>query len=161
LPSERNLGNNLNTTQAVVVPGDGLYYCQSRYYDAVVGRWINADGLVTTGQGVLSFNMYSYCNNNWVNLSDPDGLTPEEANAWAGTIEAWMLNFLGCYNPYYRLQYIMTYSSLYNKPAPPPPAPAPAPVNPSKTIVTAKENTGSGGRFNATITVTKPKGLLC
>jgi hypothetical protein len=26
LPSERNLGNNLNTTQAVVVPGDGLYY---------------------------------------------------------------------------------------------------------------------------------------
>ncbi|MDR1892056.1 MAG: hypothetical protein LBQ48_03490 [Oscillospiraceae bacterium] len=55
------------------MPGDGLYYCQSRYYDAVVGRWLNADGLVTTGQGVLSFNMYAYCNNNWVNLSDPKG----------------------------------------------------------------------------------------
>ena len=53
-----------------------LYYVQSRYYDPMVGRWINAD---TTD--VLSlpyyhpgqYNLFSYCNNNPVNDRDDDG----------------------------------------------------------------------------------------
>ena len=42
----------------------GLYYLQSRYYDPEVGRFINADALVSTGQGILGNNMFAYCGNN-------------------------------------------------------------------------------------------------
>ena len=51
----------------------GLYYLQSRYYNPAVGRFLNADGYITTGQGVLSFNMYAYCQNNPVMYSDNSG----------------------------------------------------------------------------------------
>ena len=51
----------------------GLYYLQSRYYDPEIGRFINADGYVTTGQGVLSYNMFAYCSNSPVMYSDPSG----------------------------------------------------------------------------------------
>ena len=50
-----------------------LYYCNSRYYDPQIGRFINADSLVSTGQGVLGNNMFAYCNNNPVNYADPSG----------------------------------------------------------------------------------------
>ena len=51
----------------------GFYYLQSRYYDPEVGRFINADGLVSTGQGLLGYNMYAYCGNNPVNRKDDGG----------------------------------------------------------------------------------------
>lgn len=51
----------------------GLYYLQSRFYDAGTGRFINADGYVSTGQGLLSQNMFAYCLNNPVMLADPSG----------------------------------------------------------------------------------------
>lgn len=42
----------------------GFYYLQSRYYNPTMGRFINADALVSTGQGVLGNNMFAYCGNN-------------------------------------------------------------------------------------------------
>ena len=51
----------------------GLYYNISRYYDAYTGRWINADSLVSTGQGILGYNMYAYCLNNPIMSLDYDG----------------------------------------------------------------------------------------
>jgi len=51
----------------------GLYYLQSRFYDPMVGRFINADGYVSTGQGILGFNMFTYCLNNPANFEDQDG----------------------------------------------------------------------------------------
>ncbi len=51
----------------------GLYYLQTRYYDPETGRFLNADGYVTTGQGLLSGNMFAYCLNNPVNAFDPSG----------------------------------------------------------------------------------------
>ena len=57
----------------------GLYYLQSRFYDPVVGRFVNADGYVSTGQGILGFNMFTYCLNNPVNLSDPTGYAAQSA----------------------------------------------------------------------------------
>ena len=51
----------------------GLYYLNSRYYDPETGRFINADGTVSTEQGILSANMFAYCENNPVNRIDPAG----------------------------------------------------------------------------------------
>ena len=51
----------------------GFYYLQSRYYDPELGRFLNADALVSTGQGLLGHNMFAYCNNNPVCLADPYG----------------------------------------------------------------------------------------
>jgi len=51
----------------------GLYYLQSRYYNPELYRFINADGLIATGQGLLGNNMFAYCNNNPVMHSDPSG----------------------------------------------------------------------------------------
>ncbi len=51
----------------------GLYYLQTRYYDSNIGRFINADGYISTGTGLLGYNMYAYCNNNPVMYVDPSG----------------------------------------------------------------------------------------
>ena len=50
-----------------------LYYLQSRYYDPFYGRFINADSYLSTGTGLLGYNMYAYCNNNPVMYADPTG----------------------------------------------------------------------------------------
>lgn len=51
----------------------GMYYLQSRYYDPNTCRFINADGYVSTGQGLTGYNMFAYCNNNPVNYVDYSG----------------------------------------------------------------------------------------
>ena len=51
----------------------GLYYLQSRYYDPIVGRFINPDGYISTGQGIIEHNMFVYCLNNPINGCDPFG----------------------------------------------------------------------------------------
>ena len=52
-----------------------LYYLQSRYYCPQLRRFISADVLLDTGVGILGTNMYIYCNNDPVNLWDPDGFS--------------------------------------------------------------------------------------
>ena len=54
----------------------GFYYLNSRYYDPNTGRFVNADGYVSTGQGLRGYNMYSYCNNNPVMYIDGSGNFP-------------------------------------------------------------------------------------
>ncbi len=49
------------------------YYLQSRYYYPYLCRFINADALVSTGQGILGNNMFAYCLNNPVNCVDVTG----------------------------------------------------------------------------------------
>ena len=51
----------------------GFYYLQSRYYDPNTCRFINADSYASTGQGLMGYNMFAYCNNNSVNSADPAG----------------------------------------------------------------------------------------
>ena len=51
----------------------GLYYLQSRYYNPAIRQFINADAYVSTGQGILGYNMFAYCGNNPVNMADPTG----------------------------------------------------------------------------------------
>ena len=49
---------------------------QSRYYDSVTHRFINADSYQSTGQGIIGTNMFAYCNNDPVNTVDPYGDDP-------------------------------------------------------------------------------------
>jgi RHS repeat-associated protein len=54
----------------------GLYYLQSRYYDPEMGRFVNADAYASTGQGLLGNNMFAYCLNSLVGLTDACGCYP-------------------------------------------------------------------------------------
>jgi RHS repeat-associated protein len=60
----------------------GLYYLNSRYYDADTGRFVNADGLMSTGQGVLGCNLFSYCLNNPIVFFDPLGYEGVYIERW-------------------------------------------------------------------------------
>ena len=53
----------------------GFYYLQSRYYDPVVKRFINADdaSLLGANGDFTSLNLYAYCGNNPVSRSDDGG----------------------------------------------------------------------------------------
>ena len=51
----------------------GFYYLQSRYYDPVTHRFINADSYASTGQGIIGTNMFAYCTNNPVVFFDETG----------------------------------------------------------------------------------------
>ena len=64
----------------------GLYYLQSRYYDPVTHRFINVDGLVSTGTGVLGYNMFSYCENNPTNYFDSTGMMFDQFGGGGGAI---------------------------------------------------------------------------
>ena len=54
----------------------GLYYLQSRYYDPVTGRFVNADSILSTDSGISGYNMFAYCFNNPMNLTDHGGKKP-------------------------------------------------------------------------------------
>ncbi len=51
----------------------GFYYLQSRYYDPLMHRFINPDSYAGTGQGILGYNMFTYCGNNPVRRVDCTG----------------------------------------------------------------------------------------
>ena len=69
----------------------GLYYLQSRYYDAEVGRFVSVDGFVSTGQGIIGTNMFAYCGNNPVNRADVTGTSWKTAWNWVKDkcVSAW------------------------------------------------------------------------
>ena len=55
----------------------GLYYVGSRYYDPQTGRFINADGYIADTNGnIHGSNLFAYCFNNPVNMSDETGAWP-------------------------------------------------------------------------------------
>lgn len=54
----------------------GLYYLQSRYYNPEWGRFINADALGGSVGELLSHNVFAYCKNNPISMSDEDGFRP-------------------------------------------------------------------------------------
>ena len=56
----------------------GFYYLQSRYYDPVVGRFLNADEFASTGQGILGYNMFAYCLSNPARHMDDAGTAAVE-----------------------------------------------------------------------------------
>ena len=61
----------------------GLYYLQSRCYDPLTGRFLNADVYCDTESGTpLSTNMFSYCENNVVMNMDNKGYSIGISSGW-------------------------------------------------------------------------------
>ncbi|MDD7393052.1 MAG: RHS repeat-associated core domain-containing protein, partial [Eubacteriales bacterium] len=56
----------------------GLYYLQSRYYDPVTGRFLNADKRFDIN--LQNNNLFAYCLNNPINLIDKNGEAPSYIN---------------------------------------------------------------------------------
>ena len=56
----------------------GFYYLQSRYYDPVTGRFLNADDTAYLGvtETTSGYNLFSYCNSNPVYYKDSFGFGP-------------------------------------------------------------------------------------
>lgn len=51
----------------------GFYYLNSRYYDPETGRFLNADSAIGQMSNVQGTNMFAYCFNNPINMSDSNG----------------------------------------------------------------------------------------
>ena len=97
----------------------GFYYLNSRYYDPVVGRFINLDNQLSgVGGDVLGYNMIAYCGNNPVNRADPSGhCSYDVVNGFQCDYE-FIVNYKcdGCGDPYnckicyLRIQYSICHS---------------------------------------------------
>ncbi len=60
-------------TGQVLDEDTGLYYYGARYYDAELGRFIQADTAPPSTDNPQTLNRYAYCGNNPVNCVDPTG----------------------------------------------------------------------------------------
>ena len=79
----------------------GLYYCQSRYYNPRIARWLNADDIEVAREVKGSLhegNLYVYCFNSPILYIDSDGTWPE---SWQLDINYYTL-VLGAYIPLLR-----------------------------------------------------------
>ena len=55
-----------------------MYFLKSRYYNPELHRFISADSVVAgVGAEILGYNMFAYCLNNPVNMSDDNGNWPK------------------------------------------------------------------------------------
>jgi len=79
----------------------GYYYLQSRYYNPNWGRFINADGYVSTGQELTGYNMFAYCGNNPVNRVDHTGQFWSEIWEFAKTAVTEIGKAMGLMSPAY------------------------------------------------------------
>ena len=89
----------------------GLDLATYRAYDAANKRWISRDPL---GEGVDT-NLYRYCGNSPINLTDPSGLLPEWVEAIVETIAKPAKSVYEVFGPI---------ESDLTKPAPPNPSPS-------------------------------------
>ena len=59
-----------------------FYYLQSRYYDAAICRFINADAYTVSSREFTGYNMFAYCGNNPASRTDSSG------DSWWGWVAA-------------------------------------------------------------------------
>ena len=80
----------------------GLIDMNGRFYDPLLGRFLSPDPYVQAPENPQNYNRYSYCLNNPLKYSDPDGEWVAEAivicaMAYMGGVEA---NFMNANNPF-------------------------------------------------------------
>ena len=60
-----------------------MYYCNSRYYNPEWGRWLTPDSIeYLDPSSINGLNLYAYCQNNPVNMYDPNGYS----TVWVGLL---------------------------------------------------------------------------
>ena len=113
----------------------GFYYLQSRYYDPVVGRFLNADDAEYLGASgtVVGWNLFAYCENDSLNDMDASGYFTSAVidDFWdyvnALPIFAFLRNCAGFswdtrqniwFSNMYPIQRLFGYSKLYDQLAP-------------------------------------------
>ena len=65
----------------------GLYLTGTIYYDSEIGRFINADNQISgVGSDIRGYNLFAYCFNNPVNMSDPTGNWPRWITATVAAV---------------------------------------------------------------------------
>ena len=89
----------------------GLYYLSSRYYNPVWGRFINADGYASTGQGFTGYNLFAYCNGNPLRYRDSSGMLPRNTMTMMTDTGGGKIAFLTMFN--YALNPYTTDSNIY------------------------------------------------
>ena len=65
----------------------GLQYLRARYYDSSQGRFTTKDTLLGSTEKPITRNLYTYCGNNPLNVTDPSG-HGWWSNAWNGVKSA-------------------------------------------------------------------------
>jgi len=65
--------SNYKFTDQEFDPETGLYYYGARYYDPTIGRFIAPDSLIQAPFDPQTLNRYTYCRNNPIRYTDPDG----------------------------------------------------------------------------------------
>ena len=63
----------------------GFYYLNSRYYDPQIRRFINGDSQLSMGS-VAGTNLFAYCGNNPINMTDSTGNWPQWIKNTANSI---------------------------------------------------------------------------
>lgn len=91
----------------------GLYYLQSRYYDPETGRFLNADALASTGQGLIGNNMFAYCGNNPLCYTDSTGNIPCPATVTATIKEEGGQSFVPLRNKYTKISGMINGQALF------------------------------------------------
>ena len=84
---------------------------QSRFYNPTIGRFINADALVSTGQGLLGNNMFAYCLNNPLTFRDGSGNIPIPTILTIS--EDGVQDYSGILGTYYELRKLVKGNLLY------------------------------------------------
>jgi len=78
--STGTLPTDYTFTGQKVDASDGLMYYGARYYDAALGRFIQADTIVPSAGNPQSLNRYAYVLNNPLRFTDPSGHDPIESD---------------------------------------------------------------------------------
>jgi RHS repeat-associated protein len=64
---------DINFTGHRLDVSDGLIYMKARYYDPAMGKFVSPDTIVQSPYDPQTLNRYTYCRNNPIIYSDPDG----------------------------------------------------------------------------------------
>jgi RHS repeat-associated protein len=64
----------------------GLYYFGARYYDPVIGRFVQPDLVIPSPFNPQAYDRYAYCYDNPLKYFDPDG----HAGYWADVGQVWL-----------------------------------------------------------------------
>jgi RHS repeat-associated protein len=73
LSNQEQISNPLKYAGEYYDDESGLYYLRARYYDPATSRMLTEDSYPGDIMDPLSLNLYTYCNNDPINFTDPTG----------------------------------------------------------------------------------------